>query len=26
MMGFIALAIGVQFVINGMSKFFGAGL
>lgn len=25
MMGFIALAIGVQFVINGISKFFGFG-
>ena len=25
MMGFIALAIGVQFVINGISKFFGIG-
>ncbi len=26
MMGFIALAIGVQFVINGASKFFGIGV
>ena len=26
MMGFIALAIGVQFVINGASKFFGVGI
>lgn len=26
MMGFIALAIGVQFVINGASKFFGIGI
>lgn len=26
MMGFIALAIGIQFVINGISKFFGIGL
>ncbi len=25
MMGFIALSIGVQFVINGISKFFGVG-
>lgn len=25
MMGFIALSIGVQFVINGISKFFGIG-
>lgn len=25
MMGFIALAIGVQFVINGISKFYGIG-
>jgi len=25
LMGFIALAIGVQFIINGISKFFGIG-
>jgi multiple antibiotic resistance protein len=25
MMGFIVLAIGVQFVINGISKFYGIG-